>query len=320
MFGAAPNVEFVPLPQPFPPATHWLTLMSLPVALGLPDKDILNTPLPKWDLVPIAPTWKNGGDEKLHVAIAWAGSAGNEVDRWRSIPIEHFIDLARVPGVEFYSVQVGERSNDLHGMGLASIFRDLSPYIRDCMDNLAVYSHLDLLISVDSAPIHMAGMVDLPAWVPVAFNGTDWRFGRTGRKSIWYPHTKLYRGGMDNDWTPVFENIIRDLRELASEHARNHRASVAGRNGGARDCRVGSGHDSNVGGPVDKADHQPAEAGFLDGPDQFNLYITDAGREALEAIKSVEWLDFEKLTERVFGDANSKALPEPEESDEDMEC
>lgn len=215
MFGKYENVEFVPLPQPFPPATHWLTLMSLPVALGLTDQQILNTGIPDWELDSIDPTWKQKRS-KLHVGLVWAGSAMNEVDRWRSIPLDKFVDLARVADVEFYSLQVGERTQELHNLGMASMFRDLSPYIRDVMDGLAVMKHLDLLISVDSAPIHMAGLVGLPTWVPVAFNGCDWRFGRAGRKSIWYPETKLYRQDMDNDWTPVFDRIASDLKDLAN--------------------------------------------------------------------------------------------------------
>jgi tetratricopeptide (TPR) repeat protein len=210
MFGHYENFTFLPLPQPFPPATHWAALMSLPTALRLNDKQIANTPMPECKVPDTAAPWKNE-NAKFHVGIAWAGSPMNEVDQYRSASVDNFLELARVPNVQLYSLQVGERAPELHIAGAATILKDLSAYIRTVMDTLSILKHLDMVICVDTGVGHMAGMMDVETWIPVAYNGCCWRFTRHGESALWYGKHRLFRQGADAKWEPVFENIVAEL-------------------------------------------------------------------------------------------------------------
>lgn len=215
MFTPLSNVECIPLPQPFPPMSHWSTLMSIPTALNLSDDEIINTEMPPFQIPEVSAPWKTEG-KKLHVGVAWAGSPMNDVDAWRSVTVEQMLELSDVSGVQFYSVQIGERSNDLHRAGAATIFKDLSPYIRDVTDTLGVFKHLDLLITVDSAPGHIAGIMDLPCWIPASFNGTCWRFTRHGDSALWFKNHHLFRQTEDADWKPVIKAVKVALAEKVS--------------------------------------------------------------------------------------------------------
>lgn len=216
MFGKIANVSIIPLPQPLPAADYWCSTMSLPVAMGLSDEEILATPLPEiTTFYPQAP-WKQKG-KKLHIGIAWGGSPLNDVDKHRTIDVRHFLEFARVPDTQFYSLQIGDRSAEIHNIGGAMIVRDLTPFVRDVSDTIGILRHLDMVICCDTALGHIAGAIGKEAWIAIAFNATDWRFGRRGRNSIWYPNHRAYRQAMDQRWEPVFEEMISDLTERVAK-------------------------------------------------------------------------------------------------------
>ena len=77
-------------------------------------------------------------DRKFHIGIAWAGSPQNDIDKHRNIPIHHFVELYRVPGIQLYSLQVDAKKGDLNLWGFAPLIRDLSGYIRDVADSVSI--------------------------------------------------------------------------------------------------------------------------------------------------------------------------------------
>lgn len=215
-FQHIPNKNIVPLPCPWPPAECWTTFMSLPTALGLTDDEIINAPnirVPKFH----APTtsWKST-DRKLHVGVAWSGSPAADHNKWRSFPLDHLLDLYRVPGLQLYSLQVGSEAQQLHAAGAATLLRDLSPLIRDVTDSLALLEHLDLVISVESALGHICSLVRRECWIPYSYHGRDFRIGYDGQNRLWSPHHRIFKQANDARWEPVFEEIERALAERLS--------------------------------------------------------------------------------------------------------
>jgi tetratricopeptide (TPR) repeat protein len=209
------NIEVIPLSTQFPIADVWCPVFSLPGALGLTTEQIRDYPqmwsAMEWE-TEIPKGWKAQGPE-FHIGIAYAGSSMNDIDRWRSIPITQFLELYRVPGVQLYSLQVGDRVKDLHEAGCASLVRDLSPWIRDATDTIALMRELDLVVTCESFLGHLAGAVDHPCWVAVSRNGGDWRLGRQGERALWYPNTRLFRQGEDATWASVFDRIVEVLHD-----------------------------------------------------------------------------------------------------------
>ena len=64
------------------------------------------------------------------------------VSRWKK-----FLELYRVPGVQLYSLQVGEASQEANVIGAISLIKDLVPYIQsDVTATLALMKNLDLII------------------------------------------------------------------------------------------------------------------------------------------------------------------------------
>lgn len=211
-FAHLPNVNVVPQAGiSFPQADAWTTFVSLPFALGLTDQEIRNAPAIDYPVYETPANWKVP-DRLLHVGIAWAGSTQNDINKYRSIPVQQFLDLYRAPGVQLYSLQAGERAKDLHDAGAAPVIRDLSGYLVDVVATLDILRDLDLVVCCESALGHIAGLAGKEVWIPYSFLGRDYRLGPRGERILWYKKHRTFNQGPGQDWASVFDEIVRALR------------------------------------------------------------------------------------------------------------
>jgi ADP-heptose:LPS heptosyltransferase len=74
-------------------------------------------------------------------------------------------------------------------------------------------SCLDVLISVDTSVVHLAGALGLPVWVMLAYT-PDWRWLLDRQDSPWYPSARLFRQGAERDWSVVTGQLHAALRAL----------------------------------------------------------------------------------------------------------
>lgn len=206
------NLNLLPQPCNFPAADAWTTFVSLPFALGLTDDEIRNTPHIKYDAPRTNSTQWKVPDKKLHIGIAWRGSALNEINVHRSIPVEQFLDLYKVPGIQLYSLQVDENRQQLFDSGSAPAIRDLSGYIRDVTDTLSLLRDLDLVITIESALGHICTLAGIETWVPYSFLGRDYRVGIDGSDQIWSNY-RIFPQDQDMQWRSVFDRLVEALQE-----------------------------------------------------------------------------------------------------------
>ena len=207
-----PNLNLLPQPCNFPAADAWTTFVSLPFALGLSDDEIRNAPqittkIPRTN----AKQWKVP-DRKLHIGIAWRGSALNEINEARSIPVTQFLDLYKVPGIQLYSLQVDGNKNQMFDAGCAPVIRDLSGYISDVTHTLALLQDLDMVITIESALGHICTFPGVETWCPYSYMGRDYRVGVDGSDQIWSKY-RVFPQGPDQRWDSVFDKIVEALRD-----------------------------------------------------------------------------------------------------------
>ena len=147
------------------------------------------------------------------VGIAWQGNPKHIRDRYRSFPLTCFEPLARVLGVRLFSLQTGFGTEQLAEVGDRFRVVDLGSRLHDFMDTAAVMMNLDLVVTVDSAPAHLAGALGVPVWVALPFV-PDWRWLLKREDSPWYPTMRLFRQAAPGDWSGVFERMAQALEEL----------------------------------------------------------------------------------------------------------
>jgi ADP-heptose:LPS heptosyltransferase len=76
-----------------------------------------------------------------------------------------------------------------------------------------VVSLLDLVVSADTALVHLAGALGAPVWVLVPFSPDfRWLLGR--EDSPWYPSARLFRQPRFGDWDSVLTRVKKELESL----------------------------------------------------------------------------------------------------------
>ncbi|MEM8604532.1 MAG: TIGR03032 family protein [Cyanobacteria bacterium P01_H01_bin.121] len=147
---------------------------------------------------------------QLHVGIAWAGSPTHTNDRQRSCSLDDFKPVLEIPNIRFYSLQVGECAQDLATLPTELQVQDLSDRLQNYSDTAAYINQLDLVISVDTSVVHLAGALGKPVWTLLCYN-PDWRWLLERSDSAWYPTMRLFRQPQPEDWRSVFTEVARCL-------------------------------------------------------------------------------------------------------------
>lgn len=152
--------------------------------------------------------------EALQVGLVWAGSPTHLNDRHRSLPLELLKPhIEAMPDVDFHSLQVGPARERIAAAGLSHRLPDLGGEVRDFADTAALVDQLDLLISVDTSIVHLAGALGRPVWTMVTF-APDWRWLLGRNDNPWYPSLRLFRQDAGRRWEPVLERVFAELAAL----------------------------------------------------------------------------------------------------------
>jgi hypothetical protein len=146
-------------------------------------------------------------DGRMAVGLVW--QAGTGWDARRSIAPEVLRPLAAVPGVQLHLLQRGPAPAP--GLGVVSGSADVARAAR-------VMASLDLVISVDSMPAHLAGALARPVWT-LLHRDADWRWMHARDDSPWYPTMRLFRQARAGEWEPVIDRVAHELERIAAGRA-----------------------------------------------------------------------------------------------------
>ena len=223
-------IEVVAAGSPLPPCDFHCPLLSLPERFST---DLATIPSALPYLVPeaeAATRWRHqlGSAAGLKIGVVWAGNPAHQDDRKRSISLERLAPLFEVPGLVWFSLQVGERAGDIARLPGGAI-TDLSRQFTDLAETAAAIANLDLVVAVDTAVVHLAGALDVPVWVLLPF-APDWRWMLGREDSPWYPSLRLFRQSEPDDWEGVVARVRSALaRQVSSHGALDHAALPSAR-------------------------------------------------------------------------------------------
>lgn len=162
--------------------------------------------VPYLRVAPAALPW----DGKLRVGIVWQGGDWTPE---RAVPVSLLEPLADIPGVTTHILQRGAGLETRpEGFGLLSGSDDV-------LEAARVIAALDLMVSIDSMPAHLAGALGVRTWTLLQTEA-DWRWMEERPDSPWYPTMRLFRQRRVGDWEGVIARLTAELRLLAMEHQR----------------------------------------------------------------------------------------------------
>ncbi len=203
--------RIVPQGQALPAFDAHAALMSVP---GIVRTDLASIPASKPYLSSDPERIRRWGEELkgltgYKIGIAWQGSRGFQDDKLRSIPVQRFEPLARLPGVRLISLQKDYGSEQLRSVPDWKVL-DLGNRLNDFLDTAAVMKHLDLVVTVDTAVAHLAGALGVPVWIALP-TASDWRWLQNREDSPWYASARLFRQKTQGDWAEVLARMAREL-------------------------------------------------------------------------------------------------------------
>lgn len=147
----------------------------------------------------------------LKVGIAWTGGNILNGRQLRSLSLDDLLPILSLPA-SFVSLEYRDPTSEReaftekHGIHIHEWGR--ATRTQDYDDCAALVAELDLVISVTTSVIHLAGALGKEAWVLTPKNPM-WRYGRSGDSMPWYNSIKLYR--QKTDWNYPIMKIAEDL-------------------------------------------------------------------------------------------------------------
>ena len=166
--------------------------------------------------------------EKFRVGISWTGG-GAKVGRVvkRSVPLSWWKSILNVPNVEFVSLQYTDCQEEIDLVNALGYDIKTDPAVKahDYYETARLVKSCDLVISVCTSVIHLAGALGVPCWVLTPKNPA-WRYQNSGRMP-WYRSVRLYRQPEPkvDAWLPVVQRVGLDLDELVTSQRRIQRAA-----------------------------------------------------------------------------------------------
>jgi hypothetical protein len=209
MHGQYPGIGLGESGEELPSTTHFTFSFDLPRCLGATPESLDNRPYLKADPV-LVEQWRARLGEGFKVGVVWAGSRLHPGDAERSLKAAQIKPLLAVSGVRFVSLQRDASPEDLQTVGIehdpamTATFADMA----------AVMTNLDLVITVDSAPAHLAGALGRPVWIAVQYVA-DWRWLPGRPDTLWYQSARLFRAPKRFDMDSVIAAMADALTGIA---------------------------------------------------------------------------------------------------------
>jgi tetratricopeptide (TPR) repeat protein len=142
------------------------------------------------------------------VGISWRGGLATTRRSIRSIALDRWQPVLTVPDIDFVSLQYGHVAQELQQFRENTGIRvwHWEDAIADYDETAALIEALDLVVSVQTAVVHLAGALGRTTWALIP-SIPEWRYGSRREHMLWYPAVKLVRQLQPGDWDAVMHRV-----------------------------------------------------------------------------------------------------------------
>lgn len=145
-------------------------------------------------------------EKALNIGLVWQAGNWNQA---RGIPFAALNLLGKLKGINLYILQANaEAAGWQAGFGIHPGEFNLYEYAR-------AIRGLDLMITADSMPAHLAGAMNVPVWT-LLHKQADWRWMDNRSDSPWYPSMRLFRQTNEGSWASVITDVASELQKLTA--------------------------------------------------------------------------------------------------------
>lgn len=197
------------------PFDAWLPLFSLPYWFGT-ELTTVPSRFPYWSTDPARIAhWRGrlaadgrAGRPKVGLVLQTNPAGAGHADR--SMQAAELAPLLALDGIDFVNLQHGPAGRELARAAPGMI--DPLPAELPLDDYGAALAATDLLITVDTMAVHLAGAQAHATWLAVPYS-PQWTWGLHAPTSPWYPATQIFRQARDRDWSAPIAAMTSALRQ-----------------------------------------------------------------------------------------------------------
>jgi tetratricopeptide (TPR) repeat protein len=194
--------------QPLPEFDFQIAMLSIPYLLQTSSVD--DIPNRDSSYLNSSEKFELQSSKKIKIGICWGASVTGESFEGKVFELSEFDGVINSSKIEVYSLQVGEKSEDIKRYGYEDSIVDLTNQLEDFNKTAALINELDLVISSDTSVAHLAGALGAKVWIPLQ-KMPDWRWESRTKESYWYKSATLFRQKSFNKWDSVFQSIYDKL-------------------------------------------------------------------------------------------------------------
>lgn len=210
------------IPHDFTPWQWQCPLMSMPLAFQT-RPDTVPGGVPYLKVSRIAQEhWRarleRAAPGRFRIGITWSGRKSHQYDTTRSMRFEQIAPLLGNRNVTWVSLQKLAAEDQLPTIPASVDWLEWTGDLNDFADTAALVSNLDLIISIDSAMVHLAGALGRPVWMLNRFN-SEWRWMEQRENSLWYPTLRIFNQPRFREWGSVVSAVRTALAARVAEYA-----------------------------------------------------------------------------------------------------
>lgn len=143
------------------------------------------------------------------IGLVWSGDrrySAEDVmaDELRSTTLSVMGGALTPVNAALVSLQFGGPREDMAAWHGQPIYDPMN-HVQDMADTAALIENLDLVISVDTSVLHLAGALGKPVWL-LSRKDACWRWGDAGETSPWYPTLRIFRP-QERSFAPILAQM-----------------------------------------------------------------------------------------------------------------
>ncbi|WP_310539488.1 tetratricopeptide repeat protein [Phenylobacterium sp.] len=157
----------------------------------------------------------------LRIGLSWRGGVPSTRRGQRSLSLDQLAPVLDLPDCDFVSLQYGDVAAELEAVnaGRLAPVRAFDPSATYDFEDLAgLIENLDVVVSVQTAVVHLAGATGADCLTLVPHN-PEWRYAASGSTMPWYRSVQLFRQATPGAWEPVVRDVEGALRRRLAERA-----------------------------------------------------------------------------------------------------
>lgn len=156
---------------------------------------------------------------KTNVGLCWFGNPNHVKDSARSTYVLNFKSILEVPEVGFFGLGKTDLKPRTWPCGQVNLNKDieslnitnLDSEISDFSDLKRFIEQMDLIITVDTSIVHLAGTLGKKTWLLLG-NESDFRWQDNREDTPWYPSVRIFR--FDDSWEKTIDNVRKAFLEF----------------------------------------------------------------------------------------------------------